>query len=68
MQWLADRPISDLVRYRAESYTQFGVDGQSLHDWLLRLEVQRYAPRKTDAPDIGLPALRAEFRRLRWPQ
>jgi transglutaminase-like putative cysteine protease len=23
LQWLANRPISDLVRYRAESYTQF---------------------------------------------
>lgn len=47
---------------------QFGSDGQSVHDWLLRLEMQRYAPRKVGAPDAGLSALRAEFRRLRWPR
>jgi len=46
---------------------QFGVDGQSVHDWLLRLEAQRYAPRESHAPDIRLSTLRAEFRHLRWP-
>jgi transglutaminase-like putative cysteine protease len=46
---------------------RFGVDGQPLHDWLLKLEAQRYAPRNANAPDVALPALRTEFRRLRWP-
>jgi len=46
---------------------QFGADGQPVHDWLLRLEAQRYAPRHTGAPNTVLSALRAEFRRLRWP-
>ncbi len=47
---------------------QFGADGQPAHDWLIRLEAQRYAPRGANAPDAGLAALRAEFRRLRWPR
>ena len=34
------------------------------NDWLLRLEAQRYA--KT--PEAGLPALRAEFRKMAWPR
>ena len=42
---------------------RFGAAGRPLHDWLLRLEAQRYAP-----PPAGrLPVLRAEWRRLRWP-
>ena len=47
---------------------QFGLAGLPLHDWLLRLEAQRYAPRNAGAPDTGLPGLRAEFRRLHWPR
>ena len=42
----------------------FGAAGQPVHDWLLRLEAQRYA--KT--PEAGLPALRAEFRKMAWPR
>ncbi len=43
---------------------RFGAAGRPLHDWLLRLEAQRYAP----PPGDRLPTLRAEFRRLRWPR
>ncbi len=43
---------------------RFGANAQAAQDWLLRLEAQRYA--KT--PGAGLPALRAEFRRLAWPR
>ncbi|MDB5731630.1 MAG: transglutaminase protein, partial [Variovorax sp.] len=42
---------------------RFGATGQPLHDWLLRLEAQRYAP----SPVAQLSALRAEYRRLDWP-
>lgn len=43
---------------------RFGAAGRPAHDWLLRLEAQRYARE----PDAGLPQLRAEFRRLAWPR
>ncbi|MGJ7497637.1 transglutaminaseTgpA domain-containing protein [Variovorax sp. RT4R15] len=42
---------------------RFGAAGQPVHDWLLRLEAQRYAK----APGAGLSRLRTEFRRLAWP-
>ncbi|MEP6722212.1 MAG: DUF3488 and transglutaminase-like domain-containing protein [Variovorax sp.] len=42
---------------------RFGVAGQPVHDWLLRLEAQRYAR----VPGAGLSRLRTEFRRLAWP-
>ena len=44
---------------------QFGDAAQSLCDWLLRLEAQRYAPAAAQ-PD-GLSALRAQLRQLHWP-
>jgi hypothetical protein len=37
---------------------------QALHDWLLRLEAQRYAPQ---APDRELARLRRELRQLNCP-
>ena len=43
---------------------RFGADGAAAHDWLLRLEAQRYAP----APRARLRVLRAEFRRVTWPR
>ena len=43
---------------------RFGQDASAAaRDWLLRLEAQRYAPQSA----AGLPALRTQFRRLRWP-
>jgi protein-glutamine gamma-glutamyltransferase len=42
---------------------RFGARAQPLADWLLKLELQRYAP----APRVGLSALRREFKRLSWP-
>ena len=47
-----------------QAMAHFGAAGQPVHDWLLRLEAQRYA--KT--PEAGLPALRAEFRKMAWPR
>jgi hypothetical protein len=41
-----------------------GAGAQAAHDWLLRLEAQRYAK----APHAGLSSLRAEFRKLAWPR
>ncbi len=43
---------------------RFGASAQPVHDWLLRLEAQRYAK----APADALSTLRAEFRRLAWPR
>ena len=54
----APRRMAELLAER------FGSEASAAQcDWLLRLEAQRYAP----DPAAGLPALRAEFRRLRWP-
>ncbi|MBN8748961.1 MAG: DUF3488 domain-containing transglutaminase family protein [Variovorax sp.] len=54
----APRQMAELLSAR------FGGEASAAaRGWLLRLEAQRYA-RQSDA---GLPALRAEFRRLRWP-
>ena len=51
-----------------QARARFGPAGQAAHDWLLKLEAQRYA-RTTDtaAAHRTLRALRAEFRRLSWP-
>ena len=52
------REIAQRVR------AHFGPTAQPVHDWLLRLEAQRYA---RNAPQ-ALTDLRAEFRRLVWPK
>ncbi|ABM36532.1 transglutaminase family protein [Polaromonas naphthalenivorans] len=54
---------------------QYGDQGQALHDWLVQLEVQRYAPTaQTARPSTPLKShvrqldqLRQQFSRLRWP-
>ncbi|QSI30140.1 DUF3488 domain-containing protein [Variovorax sp. RKNM96] len=47
----------------AQADARFGAAAQPVHDWLLKLEAQRYA----EAAPETLAALRAEFRRLAWP-
>ena len=42
---------------------RFGDAAQSLSDWLLKLEMQRYAR----APGASLAALQREFKQLSWP-
>jgi protein-glutamine gamma-glutamyltransferase len=42
---------------------RFGEQGRRLADWLLQLEMQRYAR----TPAESLAALRREFNRLAWP-
>lgn len=58
-------PPNAAPRHMAEQLAaRFGAEGSAAaRDWLLRLEAQRYARQ----PEAGLPALRAELRRLRWP-
>ncbi len=51
------RQIASLVTNR------FGSDGRTLADWLLKLEMQRYAP----VPGTSLVALQREFKQLAWP-
>ncbi|MEZ0310090.1 MAG: transglutaminaseTgpA domain-containing protein [Ramlibacter sp.] len=51
------RQIAALVTNR------FGSGAQALADWLLKLEMQRYAP----APGTSLVALQREFKQLSWP-
>ena len=80
MQWLSDRPITDLLRYRAESYPQFryglsGADGRPREDFGAYLQLPPgFNPRtaelaeqmKRAQPDAAPEALvRAALERLR---
>jgi protein-glutamine gamma-glutamyltransferase len=51
------RQIATLVTGR------FGEQGAALANWLLKFEMQRYAR----SCDVGLAALRREFKQLAWP-
>jgi transglutaminase-like putative cysteine protease len=51
-------------RMAAEADARFGPAAKPVHDWLLKLEAQRYAQQ---AAPGAFAALRAEFRRLAWP-
>jgi transglutaminase-like putative cysteine protease len=42
---------------------RFGANGSALADWLLKLEMQRYAR----APAASLPALQRELKHVSWP-
>ncbi|MEO7159109.1 MAG: DUF3488 and transglutaminase-like domain-containing protein [Polaromonas sp.] len=48
---------------------RYGARGQALHDWLMQLEMQRYAATsaapRSQARQLGL--LKQQLRRLRWP-
>ncbi|MCT9809714.1 DUF3488 and transglutaminase-like domain-containing protein [Acidovorax sp. Be4] len=47
---------------------QWGPDAAALHDWLLRLEHQRYAPHPAPAHQAQrLSQLRRDFKALPWP-
>lgn len=60
-----DLPDAAPPRQMAQRVAErFGTTGQAVHDWLLRLEAQRYAR----VPGAALSRLRAEFRRLVWPR
>ena len=43
-----------------------GAQGQAVHDWLMRLESQRYSARPA-GPTRALPDLKRQFNRLAWP-
>lgn len=59
-----DLPPACPPRQMAEAALgQFGPGAQPLHDWLLALESQRYAPH----PLRRLGTLRRDFHQLRWP-
>ncbi|CAN5727677.1 protein-glutamine gamma-glutamyltransferase TgpA [soil metagenome] len=50
-----------------QTSARFGPAGQAVHDWLLKLEAQRYARASPEAATT-LRGLRAEFRQLAWPR
>jgi protein-glutamine gamma-glutamyltransferase len=63
------RQIAALVKARLAP--QWGADAQALHDWLLRLEAQRYAaPERatSEAAGLRLATLQREFNQLAWPR
>jgi len=58
-------PASSPPRQMAAAVQQrFGERAAAVHDWLLRLEAQRYAP----GPRPALATLRRELQRLAWPK
>ncbi len=58
-------PASSPPRHMAAALQQrFGERTAALHDWLLRLEAQRYGP----GPHATVATLRREFKQLAWPK
>ncbi|MGI4776730.1 MAG: transglutaminaseTgpA domain-containing protein [Janthinobacterium lividum] len=59
-------------RMATAALARFGDAARPVHDWLLKLEAQRYAAGSPDRPDVrgmpGVGTLRREFRRLSWPK
>ncbi|MHB1248590.1 MAG: transglutaminase family protein [Polaromonas sp.] len=51
-----------LAKYGGES----GSQGQALHDWLMALELQRYAS-SSASQQLALAQLKQQLRRLAWP-
>ncbi len=45
---------------------RFGIEATPAHDWLLRLESQRYAPEASRGATLSV--LRREFSRIAWPR
>ena len=56
-------PAAPPRRIAALVTVRFGGQAQALADWLLKLEMQRYAR----APGASLAALQREFKHLAWP-
>lgn len=51
-----------------EVHARHGTAGQALHDWLLELELQRYAPPSGPAGSAqALRQLKQRFRQIAWP-
>jgi transglutaminase-like putative cysteine protease len=60
-----DVPDASPPRQMAQLATaRFGASAQAAHDWLLKLEAQRYAKTSPEA----LTTLKSAFRRLDWPK
>ncbi|MEO8020835.1 DUF3488 and transglutaminase-like domain-containing protein [Polaromonas sp.] len=46
---------------------RYGSEGQALHDWLLQLEVQRYAAALAGGTPPRLAPLKKQYNQLSWP-
>ncbi len=62
----ATSPRQLALLLQARYGSQSGGQGQALHDWLMRLESQRYAPASPGGPH-QLKQLKQQFSRLTWP-
>ncbi|HEY3049316.1 MAG TPA: DUF3488 and transglutaminase-like domain-containing protein [Polaromonas sp.] len=62
----ATSPRQLALQVQAKYSSQSGSQGQALHDWLLQLELQRYAPLST-SQQAQLKHLKQQFSQLTWP-
>ncbi|UUZ76371.1 DUF3488 and transglutaminase-like domain-containing protein [Polaromonas sp. P1(28)-13] len=66
----ATSPRQLALQVQAKYRNPSGSQGQALHDWLMQLELQRYAPssKSTSASQQSqLKQLKQQFRQLTWP-
>ena len=71
---MASTPATSARQLARQALHTHGAEGKALHDWLMQLEMQRYAAGPTDSLPFQTPgharqlgALRRQFSRLRWP-
>ena len=64
---LASSAASSPRQLAQEVLAERGEAARPLHDWLLRLEAQRYAGGASPAPPAALAQLRKQYADLRWP-
>ncbi|MGJ7579530.1 transglutaminaseTgpA domain-containing protein [Variovorax sp. RHLX14] len=67
----AGLPLPDAApprRMANAAIAHFGESARPAHDWLLKLEAQRYAAASDErGSGAGVASLRGEFRRISWP-
>ncbi len=64
---LASSAASSPRQLALQALQQHGSQAQPLHDWLLRLEAQRYAASSAAGSVTTLPGLKKQYAELRWP-
>jgi transglutaminase-like putative cysteine protease len=66
----ATSPRQLALQVQAKYHNPSGNQGQALHDWLMQLELQRYAPASASvsaSQQAQLKQLKQQFRQLTWP-
>jgi len=64
---LASSPASSPRQLALQVLDRQGSEGRPLHDWLMRLEAQRYAASSAAGSASTLSGLKKQYAELRWP-